>query len=434
MTIVFVLDCANVYSNGVCATAFRFAEELRKKGHTVRILGASDPNKKDDPDFYGCPHYKLPVFYPLVEKQGFCFASIDSDVMYQAIKGADVVHLFLPFPFENKARLIAQSLGIPVTGAFHLQPENITYTIYMGHNKPINSMVYRYFYDSFYRYIRRIHCPSQMIADQLKKHHYDNCITHVISNGVSDFFVPHETKRPEELKGKFIVMMTGRLSREKRQDLIIKAIARSKYNQNIQLILCGQGPNKEKLVKESEEVKLANKPIMKFCTQAELRDIINYSDLYVHASDAEIEGIACIEAFSCGTVPVISDSNLSATNQFALDPHCLFRHGSYKSLRERIEYFYEHPGERENLSRKYMFYASEFRLNRQVSKLEDMFKLAIEEKKEGKDLMSVAPSKKDQRKMQKIRRYLMKNLTSEYAKEFAAQEEEVNKGQEETDR
>jgi glycosyltransferase involved in cell wall biosynthesis len=71
--------------------------------------------------------------------------------------------------------------------------------------------------------------------------------------------------------------------------------------------------------------------------------IINYSDLYVHASDAESEAISCIEAFSCGKVPIISDSKVSATNHFALDPRCLFKAGKSESLRERIEYFIQHP-------------------------------------------------------------------------------------------
>ena len=38
----------------------------------------------------------------------------------------------------------------------------------------------------------------------------------------------------------------------------------------------------------------------------ELRRLINMCDLYVHASDAEIEGISCMEALACGLVPVIS--------------------------------------------------------------------------------------------------------------------------------
>lgn len=48
--------------------------------------------------------------------------------------------------------------------------------------------------------------------------------------------------------------MIGRLSREKRQDLIIKAIGESKYNDKIQLVLCGKGPWKAHLESLSKNI------------------------------------------------------------------------------------------------------------------------------------------------------------------------------------
>lgn len=127
--------------------------------------------------------------------------------------------------------------------------------------------------------------------------------------------------------------MVGRYSVEKRQDLIIKAIQSSKYEHKIQLILAGKGPWKGYLEEISKT--LTNPPVFDFYTEEELIEVINFCDLYVHASDAEIEAISCMEAFTCGLVPVISDSKISATNQFALDELNLFRHGDADSLREK---------------------------------------------------------------------------------------------------
>lgn len=71
--------------------------------------------------------------------------------------------------------------------------------------------------------------------------------------------------------------------------------------------------------------KLPHKPVLKFYQKSELIGLMNRCDLYVHASDVEIEAISCIEAFSCGLVPVIADSRKSATPQFALDERSLLR-------------------------------------------------------------------------------------------------------------
>lgn len=403
MKIVFALNCANIVNNGTGATCLRFAEELRKRGHQVTLIGAALDEGKTMEDYVGLKHYKFPIFESLIEKEGFNFATTEIDKMYEAIKGADVVHVFLPFKMENTARLIAEGLDIPVTGAFHLQPQNVTSAIHMGKLKFINNGIYYGFRKYMYGQIRHIHCPSEMIAKQLHKHGYNLAKTWVISNGVSDYFHPVTAIRPIALKDKYVITMTGRLAGEKRQDLIIRAIAESKYNKKIQLILCGQGPNKKRLIRLAKKVGLANDPIIQFCNQEELRNILNYSDLYIHASDFEIEGIGCIEAFACGAVPLISDSELSATNSFSLDDeHCIFHHGRSKDLAKHIEWFVEHPKEKMELSKRYIEYSKEFALPKEVGVMEQMLQEAIEDKREGKDLPTTHPSKKDFRKTKKI--------------------------------
>ena len=47
--------------------------------------------------------------------------------------------------------------------------------------------------------------------------------------------------------GKFVILMIGRLSEEKRQDVLMKAVARSAHAGDIQLILAGQGPRRRAL-------------------------------------------------------------------------------------------------------------------------------------------------------------------------------------------
>lgn len=69
----------------------------------------------------------------------------------------------------------------------------------------------------------------------------------------------------------------------------------------LQLVFAGKGP-KEKAYRKLA-AGLAHPPVFGFYGQDELRRLINMCDLYVHASDAEIEGISCMEALACGLVP-----------------------------------------------------------------------------------------------------------------------------------
>ena len=379
MIITMVIDVYGDKNNGTTVTAMRTAASLIKQGNEVRVIAwVPDSIKGDEIDgvkILRCRKVVVPIFEGLIEANGFTFGKIDEKAIAEFIKGSDVVHLLLPFPLEQKVMHVAQAMNIPVTNAFHLQPDSISYNVHLGKVQFVNSFIYHLFYKWTFKYTRTVHTPSENMRRLMYQHHYKNDI-YAISNGVSPFFQKMDVEKPTELKDKFVILMTGRLSGEKRQDLIIKAVGHSKYNDKIQLIFCGQGPRLKEYQRLSKKY-LKNPAIFKFVKQAEIRDIINYSDLYIHASDIESEAIACIEAFTCGKVPIISDSKLSATNYFSLSNHCLFKAGDYMDLKDKIEYFMEHPEEVKELSKKYIEYGKTFSLYDKADQLEDMMKLEI---------------------------------------------------------
>ena len=404
MKILFALECANQTTNGTTASCLRFAKELEKKGHEVTIIGCDRIVGEKYHRYYGLPKYYYPVTDPLIVKGGFLVVRMIYKTLYEAIKGQDVVHCFLPFKLSNVCRLIAQEQGIAVTTAFHIVPQNVTCAMHMGNWKLLNNVLLYSFKRYLYNQVKYVHCPSQMAADIMKKHHFKNNEARVFSNGVIPFFKKIDTiQKPEAYKDKFVVCMSGRLVDEKRQDLIIKAVRKSKYNDKIQVILCGQGTNYKRYMKLAK--KLANPIRIQFCSQEEVREILNYTDLYIHASDYEIEGIAAMEAITCGTVPLISNHKFCATKEFAIDKeHCLFKHGSVKDLRKKIEWFIEHPQELEELRKQYYEDSDKYALSHQVDALEQMFIDAYNDQKAGKDLHTLKPRRKDKRLLKRIHR------------------------------
>ncbi|MGI5977251.1 MAG: glycosyltransferase [Candidatus Limivicinus sp.] len=369
MKIVLVIDQFDQGNNGTTITARRYAEQLRRRGHTVKVLAAGGP----EPDKITVPKHHIPFFQGLIESQGMYFAKPVDEAYYQAFRDADVIHFYMPFRFCRRGESLARQMHIPTVAAFHVQPENITSTLFLGRCKMANEWLYRWFYRNFYNRFDFIHCPSKFIADQLEQHNY-GAECRVISNGVDAAFVPPE-EPPVRNDGTFRILMIGRLSREKRQDLIIKAAALSRHRDKIQLIFAGKGPRLgyTKFISR----KLPRKPVFGFYTKEELVKLIYSCDLYVHASDAEIEGISCMEAFSCGLVPVISDSPLSATNQFALDERSCFKAGDAQSLADRIDYWIEHPEEKAELSKKYADYGNSMRVEQCVTEAEKLYTDAI---------------------------------------------------------
>ncbi len=370
MKIVLVVDQFDNGNNGTTVTARRFAEQLRKRGHDVRILAGGEPMEHK----IAVPVHRIPVFQKLIESQGMQFAKPVDESYYQAFQDADIIHFYMPFRFCRRGEELARQLKKPVVAAFHVQPENVTSSIHLGKCKWVNEFLYWWFYHVFYNRFRFIHCPSKFIAQQLKEHGYGADLR-VISNGVDDAFRPGPGARDPQWKGKFVVLMVGRYSGEKRQDLIIQAAKQSRYADRIQLVFAGRGPKEAEYRRLSKG--LPNEPLFAFYTKDELVELINGCDLYVHSSDAEIEGISCMEALACGLVPVISDSKLSATPQFSLDERCLFRAGDAASLAQRIDYWIEHPAEKDALKPRYAALGDSMRVSTCVSQAEQMYLDAI---------------------------------------------------------
>lgn len=373
MKILIVIDQYDDSNNGTTISAQRFAEGLKKAGHEVFVISTGKPS--DHKTTVKSIHL-APIVSHIVSSQGMKFAMPNKKKLREAISKVDIVHFYMPFFLSHEGVKIAEELGIPHTAAFHVQPENITYTIKLGKNKSVNDYIYKFFNKHFYNRFNYIHCPSNFIANQLKEHGYTSK-TYVISNGVDDDFKYIKSDKPEELKDKFIITMIGRYSNEKRQDVLIDAISKSKYNDKIQLVLAGKGP-KENAYKHLGK-KLSNPPIMNFYSKEDLKKLLSYSDLYVHAADAEIEAISCIEAFACGLVPIISNSANSATPQFALTEDSLFEAGNSEDLAKKIDYWLENPIRRKQMEIEYSKSAEKYRISNSIKQIEGMFKDAINE-------------------------------------------------------
>ena len=336
MKIAFVMDDMSEHSNGTSTTAMRYAGSLRSLGHEIVCVGFG----ADGPDSFSVPERHIPIVTWFADRLDFHFAEPVEAVFDKAFEGVDVIHVFLPFALGQEARDWGRRHDVPVTAAFHLQPENITYNAHLGRAPLICDLIYQLFYKWLYRDIRHIHCPSEMIAQQLRKHGYKAKL-HVISNGVPEAFCPGPGKHfDDELTH---IVTVGRLAREKDQTTIIRAVAKCRHARDIQLHICGEGPLAKEL--QHEGAHLPHAPLLEYHSQADLIALERACPLYIHASVADIEAISVIEAIACGCIPIVAQAEMSAPSQFALTPESLFPSGDSNRLAQLIDWWLDHPGE-----------------------------------------------------------------------------------------
>ena len=144
------------------------------------------------------------------------------------------------------------------------------------------------------------------------------------------------------------------------------------YYATRQLIFAGAGPLENELKALSVAQKLPHAPMFRFFSREQLVRVICASDLYVHPAEVEIEAISCLEAISCGLVPVISDSPRSATRFFALDEKNLFKCNDSQDLADKIDYWLEHPEEKTARYRDYLGFTKQFDYDECMDRMEQM--------------------------------------------------------------
>lgn len=373
LVIVFVIDNYGEFTNGTTVTAKRSKERLEARGHTVRLVSAGELTGDE---YYRLKKRFIPIVSQVSKKQSVYFAKYDKELMMKAYEGADIIHFFLPFQLTHKGIMLAKKMEIPCTAAFHSQPENITYGMGLGKfGRPIASLLYQKFKNSVYRHVSRVHCPSTFIVNEMKHNGYKNDF-HVISNGISEIFSPSKVNKDESRRQ---ILSIGRYAFEKKQDVVIKAVSLSKYKQEIKLVLAGAGPREKSLKRLANKLNVETE--FGFLDQSALLNKIHSSTLYIHAAEAEIEGISCLEAISCGVVPIIAKAKKSAATQFVIDERSVFPAGKPKALAKQIDYWLDNEEARNQMSIKYAEHAKKYNIEHSIDLLEEMFTSEISDYK-----------------------------------------------------
>jgi 1,2-diacylglycerol 3-alpha-glucosyltransferase len=362
MKIVIVIDSWTEGHGAIVATK-RMVEELTKRGHKITIVTTGEY----EGDFYSIPGFYLPFIRESLENMGFLFGIGKKNILKKAFKGADLVQIQFPFLLARKAVKIAKRMGIPVIGACHVQPQNIIAAMGKKDKRFLEKMLHCFFNYCLFKHVDAIHCPSTHAACMLRDHG-SKADFRIISNGIPKAYHHVDYPRPDWFGDHFVVMNVGRHANEKRQALIIEGVLRSKYKDNIQLLLCGKGKNTEKL--RAFGVELPLKPLIEYITEKDKLLYLNTSDMYLHSSVIELESLSCLEAIGCGLPCLIGNSPNSASIQFALDDRFIFEMDNADALAAKIDYWYERRELLREIKQKVLRMAEQYRFDKCIDEIE----------------------------------------------------------------
>lgn len=337
-------------NNGTDIATMNLINYLKSRGDDVRILCA-DQARKGTEGFYICPTLKLPFINNYILENGVILAKADKKVMKEAIAFADHVHIMIALHLGIKAGQMAHKMGKPVTVGFHMQAQNFTAHICMERSRLVNKLFYVYIYRHLFRYVDGIHYPTKFIQNIFERSIHKKTNGYVISNGINDYVIREKVEKLPEFKDKFVILSTGRYSKEKSQITLLRAVNKSKNKDKIHVILAGQGPLVKKYERYARRHKISH--TFKFYERKEIVDILNMADLYVHPAIMELEGIAALEAMCVGKCTLVTNSKYAAPKLFSVDKECIFKQERPKRLALKIDELMANPAKIKELEDKY---------------------------------------------------------------------------------
>lgn len=172
------------------------------------------------------------------------------------------------------------------------------------------------------------------------------------------------------------ILTARRLVLEKRVDLLIKSFHKLlDYNANLQLIIAGEGPEKENLINLTKKLKISKKVFfLGFISHDRLNLLYNIADVYVLTSEQEGLSLSLLEALAT-TVPVIS-TNIVGNPEVIIhkETGLLFEPGNVDQLVNNLKYVLDNPDKAKiigNNARKYII--SNYSTNKTIKKLRNYF-------------------------------------------------------------
>ncbi len=366
MKIVFVIDSWHD-GNGAIVSTKRTVKELIKRGHEIVVV--STGTHSCEHEFIEIPGFYLAPVRESMENMGFLFGNGKKSILKKAFQGADLVQIQFPFFLARKAVKLANRMNIPVMGACHIQPQNIISA--MGKEDPfMEKMFYKLFNFCLFKQVDIIHCPSEFTSKMLKtqgsKAHME-----VISNGIPNEYQVTNIEKPKWFNDKFVIMNVGRHAMEKRQELLIEGVLKSKYRDKIQLLLCGKGEDTEKLRERGKELPV--KPFIEYVSLEDKITYLNSADLYLHSSVVELESLSCLEAIGCGLPCLIGNSPHSAAPQFALDDRFLFEMDNSDDIGRKIDVLFENRENMNKIKDQTLLMAEQYRFDKCADSMEQCY-------------------------------------------------------------
>lgn len=379
LNITVVVDSFDYTLGGSAISAQRFVSALSKKGHNITLITNSVQNKKRV-IFKNLKLIIVKDFF-LLKWKNFSFSFVTKSKAKKILQQNNIQVLYVIYPATYSGRSFinaGKELDIKIISHFHVQAENLS-MLFLKYN--LENYVYKFFMH-FYNKCALVICPTKFAENFAIKNGLKSK-TEIISNGVNtSVFKKIEKNSLESIFQKYKIdnskinfLYLGRLEKSKDIFTLLKAFKIiSTRNVSAVLNIVGTGSLREEIVKYIKNNKLQNS--VNFIGYVPFKDLVpvyNCNQVYVTPSLYELEGMAILEAMSCGLAVIVADSPTSSAPYLVEGNGFVFKSGSELDLVSKLRQILDSSELLSNQQRMSLELVKKYDFDRSVEKLDALF-------------------------------------------------------------
>ncbi|MCI8484572.1 MAG: glycosyltransferase family 4 protein [Lachnospiraceae bacterium] len=300
---------------GVPIAIDRLAEGLRERGNEVYIFAPEYEGYQEEDPFvirYRAFHKKAGGYVPLMKP-----VDLQMEQRFRELE-FDIIHVHHPVLIGQRAQYLGKKYHVPVVFTYHTQYEQ-----YLHYWKPYKRLkeregrLERKLVDFIERQlvlgtIRRftekcslVFAPTNQVKTLIGDRGWEANLT-VMPTGLPESAYK-KCRDQEEIRkiygrGKSYLMCTvARLSAEKNLVFLLGALAelKKKIGDDFQMLVLGDGPQKQELLALTEQLGLSeNVAFLGTVSNESVYDFHSACDLFLFASKSETQGIVLLEAMA----------------------------------------------------------------------------------------------------------------------------------------
>lgn len=300
--------CYSSYGgSGVVASELGLA--LCQKKYNVHFLSHSQPIRLSFQNTGNIIYHQVPtVQYPLFEFPPYESAMVSKIINIVENHKINIIHVHYAIPYAFVAYTAKQILAKRNYDVKLITTLHGTDITLVGKDKSFSTVV---------EYSINMSDKITAVSNWLKKESYNNFNIvkniEVVHNFVqckmiqaSDINTEYIKKNIDYKEGELIFSHVSNFRKVKKIDDIINAFSKIYSRINAKLILCGEGPERYKLMELSKKLKLCDK-VFFLGNVSNIYAVYKLSQVYINSSESESFGLSALEAMACGNTVITSD-------------------------------------------------------------------------------------------------------------------------------